>query len=94
MNDVLSTKERRAFGSMKLAYANFFPRRFQMKFLLLPALIFVGCQAAVAQTSECSTVPKASDRSGLLRQGHAANRGEKARSFQSFRTTEPSCRSV
>jgi hypothetical protein len=33
-----------------------------MKFLLLIALIFVGCQAAVAQTSECSTVPKASDR--------------------------------
>ena len=62
MNDVLSTKERRAFGSMKLAYANFFPRRFQMKFLLLPALIVVGCQAAVAQTSQCSTVPKASDR--------------------------------
>jgi hypothetical protein len=33
-----------------------------MKLLLLTALIFVGCQAAVAQTSECSTVPKASDR--------------------------------
>ena len=33
-----------------------------MKFLLLSALIFVGCQAAVAQTSECSTVPKASAR--------------------------------
>ncbi len=33
-----------------------------MKLLLLTALIFVGCQGAVAQTSECSTVPKASDR--------------------------------
>jgi hypothetical protein len=33
-----------------------------MKFLLLTALIFVACQNAVAQTSECSTVPKASDR--------------------------------
>ena len=33
-----------------------------MKFLLSTALIFVGCQGAVAQTSECSTVPKASDR--------------------------------
>jgi hypothetical protein len=33
-----------------------------MKFLLLTASIFVGCQGAVAQTSECSTVPKASDR--------------------------------
>ena len=33
-----------------------------MKVLLLTALIFVGCQGAVAQTSECSTVPKASDR--------------------------------
>ena len=33
-----------------------------MKFLLLTALLFAGCQGAVAQTSECSTVPKASDR--------------------------------
>jgi len=33
-----------------------------MKFLLLTALIFVGCQGAVAQTSECSTIPKARDR--------------------------------
>ena len=33
-----------------------------MKFLLLTALIFVSGQAAVAQTSECSTIPKASDR--------------------------------
>jgi hypothetical protein len=33
-----------------------------MKFLLLITLMFVGCQGAVAQTSECSTVPKASDR--------------------------------
>ena len=33
-----------------------------MKFLVLTALIFVGCQGAVAQASECSTVPKASDR--------------------------------
>jgi hypothetical protein len=33
-----------------------------MKLLLLTALIIVGCQGAVAQTSECSTVPKASDR--------------------------------
>ena len=33
-----------------------------MKFLLSTALIFTGCQGAVAQTSECSTVPKASDR--------------------------------
>src|SRR5882757_7761749 len=39
-----------------------FPWRFEMKFLLLTTLIFVGCQGAVAQTSECSTVPKASDR--------------------------------
>jgi hypothetical protein len=33
-----------------------------MKFLLLIALTFLGFQAAVAQTSECSTVPKANDR--------------------------------
>jgi hypothetical protein len=33
-----------------------------MKFLLLATLIFVGYQSAIAQTSECSTVPKASDR--------------------------------
>ena len=33
-----------------------------MKFLLLTALIFVGYQGAVAEASECSTVPKASDR--------------------------------
>ena len=33
-----------------------------MKFLPLIALMFVGCQGAVAQTPECSTVPKASDR--------------------------------
>jgi hypothetical protein len=33
-----------------------------MKVLLLPAMIFIGCQGAIAQTSECSTVPKASDR--------------------------------
>ncbi|MBR1153700.1 hypothetical protein [Bradyrhizobium sp. JYMT SZCCT0428] len=33
-----------------------------MKLLLLTALIIVGCQGAVAQTSECSTVPKASNR--------------------------------
>ena len=33
-----------------------------MKFLLLTALVFMGCQGAIAQTSECSTVPKASDR--------------------------------
>jgi hypothetical protein len=33
-----------------------------MKFLLLTAFIFVGCQGVIAQTSECSTVPKASDR--------------------------------
>jgi hypothetical protein len=33
-----------------------------MKLLLLTALIFAGCQSAVAQTSECSTVPKARDR--------------------------------
>ena len=33
-----------------------------MKPLLLTALIFVGCHGAVAQTSNCSTVPKASDR--------------------------------
>jgi hypothetical protein len=33
-----------------------------MKFLLFTALIFVACQGAVAQTSECSTVQKASDR--------------------------------
>ena len=33
-----------------------------MKLLLSTALIFAGCQGAVAQTSECSTVPKASDR--------------------------------
>ena len=33
-----------------------------MKFLLSTALIFAGCQIVVAQTSECSTVPKASDR--------------------------------
>src|SRR5712672_2509763 len=39
-----------------------FPGDFEMKFLLLTALIFVGCQGAAAQTSECSTVPKASDR--------------------------------
>jgi hypothetical protein len=36
--------------------------RFKMKFLLLASLMFVGCQGAFAQTSECSTVPKASDR--------------------------------
>ena len=33
-----------------------------MKLLLSTALIFAGCQVVVAQTSECSTVPKASDR--------------------------------
>jgi hypothetical protein len=33
-----------------------------MKLLLLTALLFVGCQGAAAQTSECSSVPKASDR--------------------------------
>jgi hypothetical protein len=33
-----------------------------MKHFLLAALIFVGCQGAAAQTPECSTVPKASDR--------------------------------
>ena len=33
-----------------------------MKFLLSTALIFASCQSVVAQTSECSTVPKASDR--------------------------------
>ena len=33
-----------------------------MKLLLSTALIFAGCQGVVAQTSECSTVPKASDR--------------------------------
>ena len=33
-----------------------------MKFLLSTSLIFAGCQIVVAQTSECSTVPKASDR--------------------------------
>jgi hypothetical protein len=33
-----------------------------MKFLLTIALLFVGCHSAVSQTSECSTVPKASDR--------------------------------
>jgi hypothetical protein len=33
-----------------------------MKFLLLTALIFVSFQGAVAQTSECSTIPKARDR--------------------------------
>ena len=33
-----------------------------MKLLLLIALTFVGCQGATAQSSECSTVPKASDR--------------------------------
>jgi hypothetical protein len=33
-----------------------------MKFLLLTALISVGCQTAIAQTSQCSTVPEASDR--------------------------------
>jgi hypothetical protein len=32
----------------------------KMKPLLLTALIFAGCQGAVAQTSECSTVLKAS----------------------------------
>src|SRR3954453_2426429 len=35
---------------------------FRMKLLLLTALLFVGCQGAAAQTSECSSVPKASDR--------------------------------
>jgi hypothetical protein len=33
-----------------------------MKVLPLAALLVVICQGAVAQTSECSTVPKASDR--------------------------------
>jgi hypothetical protein len=33
-----------------------------MKHFLLAALIFVDCQGAAAQTPECSTVPKASDR--------------------------------
>jgi len=33
-----------------------------MRLLLLTALMLVGCQGAIAQTSECSTVPKASDR--------------------------------
>ena len=33
-----------------------------MKLLLLTALLMVVCQGAIAQTSECSTVPKASDR--------------------------------
>jgi hypothetical protein len=34
----------------------------KMKFLLLTAMSFVSCQGAVAQTSECSTIPKARDR--------------------------------
>ena len=33
-----------------------------MKVLLLIALLMVVCQGAIAQISECSTVPKASDR--------------------------------
>jgi len=33
-----------------------------MKFLLLTASLFAICHGAIAQTSECSTVPKASDR--------------------------------
>jgi len=33
-----------------------------MKFLLSAALVFGACQGAFAQTSECSTVRKASDR--------------------------------
>jgi hypothetical protein len=33
-----------------------------MKLLILIALLFLGCQGAVAQASECSTVRKASDR--------------------------------
>jgi hypothetical protein len=33
-----------------------------MKFLLSTALIIAGCQGVVAQTSECSIVPKPSDR--------------------------------
>jgi type II secretory pathway component PulL len=33
-----------------------------MRLLLLTALMFAGCQGADAQTSECSTVPKASNR--------------------------------
>ena len=33
-----------------------------MKFLLPIAIFFAGCQSAFAQTPECSTVPKASDR--------------------------------
>ena len=33
-----------------------------MKVLVVIAFIFVGCQGAMAQASECSTVPKASDR--------------------------------
>jgi hypothetical protein len=36
--------------------------RFEMKFLLLTASLFAICHGAIAQTSECSTVPKASDR--------------------------------
>ena len=33
-----------------------------MKICSLTALLSVVCQGAIAQTSECSTVPKASDR--------------------------------
>jgi hypothetical protein len=33
-----------------------------MKLLLLTAFIFGTCHGAIAQTSECSTLPKASDR--------------------------------
>lgn len=33
-----------------------------MRLLLLTALLLAGCQYAAAQTTECSTVPKASDR--------------------------------
>ena len=35
---------------------------FEMKFLSLTALIFVSCHGSVAQTSECSAIPKARER--------------------------------
>ena len=48
-----------------------------MKLLLLIALTFAGCQGATAQTTECSTVPKASDRLACYDRAMAPTAGKK-----------------
>jgi hypothetical protein len=55
-----------------------------MKFLLLTTLIFVTCQGAVAQTSECSTVPKASDRLACYDRAMPPTAGKKPAASRTF----------